>query len=240
MKPQNEQLAELKADSWKMFAVISKHYDLLNRVLSFGLDKRWRRELIRHMPVQPDLLVLDVATGTADVLITLLENHAPIQTAYGIDLSEQMLEIGRTKIEKRGLFSRAMLQTCDAQALNFLDNTFDVATSAFGIRNIPSLMKALMELYRVLKPQGRVLILEFSLPKNIFLRLGHHFYLRWVVPSVAFLLSGHYSAYRYLSQTIMDFPYGGRFCNIIAQVVFKNVKAFPLMGGVATIYQAEK
>jgi demethylmenaquinone methyltransferase/2-methoxy-6-polyprenyl-1,4-benzoquinol methylase len=235
-----EQIASLKTESWRMFDSISRRYDFLNRVLSFGLDQSWRREIVQYLPLKPDQVVLDVATGTADVLIELLENNAPIHTAYGVDMSEQMLEIGRTKIEQRGLFSRAMLQRGDALDLNFLDQTFDAVTIAFGIRNLPSTIKSLMEMHRVLKPQGRLIILEFSFPKNMALRWAHHFYLSWVVPVLGFLLSGNYAAYRYLNKSIETFPYGDRFCKIITQVGFKNVQAHPLMGGIATIYHGDK
>lgn len=237
---ETEQLSALKSDSWRMFDVISKRYDLINTVLSLGSDKKWRKEMAKYVQSHPGLLALDVATGTADVPITLLENSASVQRVYGIDMSEQMLAIGRTKIEQRGLYSRAMLQKGDAQSLSFLDETFHLATIAFGIRNFPSVTKTLIEMYRVLKPQGRIVILEFSLPQNPVLRLGHQFYLNVVIPCIGFLLSGHYQAYRYLSQTIKGFPYGERFCKILAQVGFKNVKAHPLMGGVATIYQGDK
>lgn len=240
MHAENKQLTDQKTESWQMFDAISRHYDFLNQLLSWGLDKSWRKELLKHLPNQPGQVVLDIATGTADVLITLLENNPNIRLGYGIDMSAKMLNLGHLKIEKRGLASRAMLQKGDAQDLHFLDGTFSTVTIAFGIRNIPLLMKGLMEMYRVLKPEGRALILEFSLPKNALLRLGHLFYLRGVIPIAGFLVSGNYQAYKYLNQTIEDFPYGDRFCKIIAQVGFKNVKAFPLLGGVATIYQADK
>lgn len=236
----NEKLTALKTDSWRLFDAISRRYDLLNRILSLGLDKVWRREIIKYIPDKPGQMVLDVATGTADVLIELLETNAPIRIAYGIDMSEHMLKIGRTKIEQRGLSSRAMLQKGDAMALNFLDKTFELTTIAFGIRNLPLLIKGLTEMYRVLKPEGRVLILEFSIPQNPILRLGHFLYLHWIVPCIGFIFTGNYRAYHYLNQTIESFPYGDRFCKIITQVGFKNVKAHPIMGGIATIYQGDK
>ena len=240
MMVEREEMTALKTDSWKIFDSISRRYDFLNHVLSLGWHSKWRSKLATYLSPQADQLVLDVATGTADVLIALLEHGAPIRTAYGIDMSEQMLEIGRAKIEQKGLFSKVMLQRGDAMALNFLDTTFDSVTIAFGIRNMPSPIKTLMEMYRVLKFQGRVVILEFSLPQNPLLRLGHGIYLNWVVPIIGFLLSGNYSAYHYLNETIKTFPYGDRFCRIITQVGFKNVQAHPLMGGVATIYHGEK
>ena len=128
----------------------------------------------------------------------------------------------------------------DVMALPMGDEEFDSVICLAVLEHLPRPWIAVQEMYRVLKPQGRVLILEFSLPGNNILRLGHHFYLRWVVPYIGFLLSGNYAAYRYLSKTIETFPYGDRFCKIIAQVGFKNVKTHPLLGGVATIYQGDK
>ena len=241
MDSKNQQILGLKQESWRMFDTISKRYDLLNRVLSVGMDRDWRRQMINYLPAQqPGQLVLDLATGTADVLITLLEKDNNIRIGYGIDMSQEMLKIGQAKIEQKRLTSRAMLQKGDAHALNFMDGTFNVVTVAFGLRNMPALMKVLTEMHRVLKTKGRLLILEFSLPRNFILRAGHYVYLSGIVPLIGFLVSGNYPAYHYLNETIQRFPYGERFCKIIAQVGFKNVQAHPLLGGVATIYQADK
>ena len=229
-----------KSESWKMFDQISGRYDFLNRVLSLGQDVVWRKKLLQFVPDRRAQKLLDLAAGTGDVLITLLESNPNIQTAVGVDMAEEMLKIGRAKIEKKNLESKVVLQKGDAQHLPFVDGSFDLLTIAFGIRNIPDLRLAMMEMYRVLKPGGRVLILEFSRPPNVFLRLGHIFYLRFIVPSVGFIFSGHYRAYKYLNQTVEQFPYGDRFCKIIKQMGFKNVQAYPLMGGVATIYAGDK
>ena len=229
-----------KNESWKMFNAISRRYDLLNRILSLGQDVSWRRKLVKHVPQRAGVKVLDLATGTADVAITLAQQCPQIQTAVGIDMAANMLAIGRQKIERLRLTSKITLQEADVQALPFVDDSFDVLTIAFGIRNIPDLRLALLEMYRVVRPGGRVLILEFSMPKNFLLRAGHVLYLRWAVPSIGFLLSGHYRAYKYLNQTVEQFPYGDRFCKILKQMGFKNIQAHPLMGGVATIYVGDK
>jgi len=138
------------------------------------------------------------------------------------------------------LDDRLMLRRGDVQALTFTDDTFDCVSIAFGIRNIPDLRLALLEMYRVTKKGGRVLILEFSKPDNPVLKAGHWFYLQMVVPVVGFLFSGNFKAYRYLTRTIQSFPYGDRFCKILKQMGFVNIQAHPLMGGAATIYVAQK
>jgi len=229
-----------KSNSWKMFDQIAKRYDLLNRLLSLDQDEAWRQEIRRHLPSKNNLQLLDIATGTGDVVLSLVKDNPSIHIAYGIDLAEGMLEIARTKIKAQGLHSKIMIEKADGQALPFVEGTFDAVTIAFGIRNIPDLRLALLEMYRVLKKDGRVIILEFSLPKNVFLRIGHWFYLSIIVPLIGLIVSGHTSAYLYLAQTIKSFPYGDRFCKILRQFGFINIKAYPLMGGVATIYVADK
>ncbi len=236
----SDQLIFPKNESWKVFNLISKRYDFLNRLLSFGLDIRWRDRLAALVPEKPNVKLLDLATGTADVAITLAEKRPNIQSIIGLDMAAQMLKIGQAKIDKKGLSAKIMLQEGDAQKLPFMDDTFDCLTISFGIRNIPELRLVMIEMFRVLKPGGRALILEFSLPKNPILKLGDIIYLRVFVPILGFLFSGNYRAYKYLNQTIEQFPYGERFCKILKQMGFTNIAAHPLLGGVATIYVGEK
>lgn len=223
-----------------MFDRIAKRYDLLNRLLSLGQDAAWRAQIRVHLPPGNNLDLLDIATGTGDVVSSLVEDNASIHMAYGVDLAEGMLEVAKAKIKTAGYQSRIMLQKADAQALPFLAETFDVVTIAFGIRNIPDLRLALLEMYRVIKKEGRVIILEFSLPQNFLVRVFHWVYLNAIVPLMGFLLSGHGGAYRYLAQTIETFPYGDRFCKILRQMGFKNIQCAPLMLGAATLYWADK
>ncbi len=227
-------------ESWKMFDAISPRYDLLNRILSLGQDIRWRRQLPLYLPPGKDLIVLDLATGTADLAITLAQSDPRVRTVHGVDMAEKMLAIASRKVGAARLKDRTILQKGDAQALPFVNDTFDAAAIAFGIRNVGDLRLALMEIYRVLKKGGRVLVLEFSIPDNVFLKAGHWVYLTWIVPAVGFLLSGNWKAYRYLSRTVASFPYGDRFCKILKQMGFTRIQAHPLMGGVATIYVGEK
>ena len=229
-----------KSDSWKMFNAIAGRYDFLNRLLSLGQDVRWRKALKQFLPDIFDQTILDLATGTADVLIVLTKDNPKIHSGYGVDPAVKMLEIGRKKISLQRLDDRLTLQQGDAQALPFPDQKFDCVTISFGIRNIPDLRLALLEMYRVTKKGGRVLILEFSKPENPLLKCGHWFYLQTVVPLVGFLFSGNFKAYTYLNQTIQTFPFGDRFCKILKQMGFVDIMTHPLMGGAATIYVAQK
>jgi demethylmenaquinone methyltransferase/2-methoxy-6-polyprenyl-1,4-benzoquinol methylase len=229
-----------KSDSWKMFDAIAGRYDFLNHFLSLGQDVRWRKALKQFLPDPDRQIILDIATGTADVLIALSKENSKIRRGLGVDPALKMLEIGRKKIKRLHLDDRLVLQQGDAQALSFSDGTFDCVTIAFGIRNVPDLRLALLEMYRVTKKGGRVLILEFSRPENPILRCGHWLYLQTMVPLLGFLFSGNFKAYTYLRQTIQTFPYGDRFCKILKQMGFVNIQSHSLMGGVATIYVAQK
>jgi len=229
-----------RSDSWKMFNDIAQRYDFLNRFLSLGQDVRWRNALKQFLPDTDGQVILDLATGTADVLITLTLGNPKVHRAFGVDPAVKMLEVGLKKIIALHLDDRVMLRKGDAQALAFQDETFDCVSIAFGIRNIPDLRLALLEMYRVTKKDGRVLILEFSKPQNPVLKAGHWLYLQMIVPAVGALFSGNFKAYRYLTQTIQAFPYGDRFCKILKQMGFINIESHPLMGGVATIYVAQK
>ncbi len=229
-----------KSESWKMFNEISPQYDFLNRILSLGMDMRWRREILRFLSDQPNQTVLDLATGTADVPLVLLEANSNVSKAVGIDLAEKMLEQGRLKIAQKGLEEKIKLLKGDINSLPFSDNIFDCVTISFGIRNVPDPKKVLAQMLRVLRPGGRALILEFSFSSVHPIRRFQLFYLRNVVPLVGFLLSGHYRAYRYLNQTIEKFPHGKNFCRIMEEVGFKRVVAHPLFLQTATIYQGDK
>ncbi|MBZ0167404.1 MAG: bifunctional demethylmenaquinone methyltransferase/2-methoxy-6-polyprenyl-1,4-benzoquinol methylase UbiE [Candidatus Omnitrophica bacterium] len=229
-----------KADSWKMFNRISDRYDLLNRLLSLGMDLSWRKRLARCLPDKTDLKLLDLATGTGDVLIILAQCTPRLKEGVGLDMAVKMLDVGRKKIIKKGLDDRLALRTADAHQIPFPGESFDCTTIAFGIRNMDDPLVALKEMVRVLRPGGRSLILEFSFPRNRLLKAGHLIYLRTVVPALGWLLSGEYKAYKYLNATIEEFPYGDAFCQLMKEAGFMAVKAHPLLFGVATIYQGDK
>ncbi len=236
----SEELLQSKTNSPRMFDAIAKRYDMLNRLLSLGQDVQWRAQLKSLLPQTQELDVLDLATGTADVLIEFAKDNPRLIRGIGVDPSGNMLDIGRQKIEAAGLNHKIILQHGDAQALPFLDETFDCVSISFGIRNIPDLRLGLLEMHRVVKKDGRILILEFSKPSNPLLLAGHWVYMNSIVPAVGFLFSGNWSAYQYLNKTVASFPYGERFCKILRQFGFSNIQAYPLMGGVATIYVGEK
>jgi demethylmenaquinone methyltransferase / 2-methoxy-6-polyprenyl-1,4-benzoquinol methylase len=221
-----------------MFDSIACNYDTVNRVLSCGLDIYWRKKVGAFFPELEKIKLLDCATGTADQLFYLLKKKLPIQQATGIDISEKMLLIAEKKLKKHK--TRASLQKASVTQIPYLDNTFDVATISFGIRNIPKPMEALKEIYRVLSHRGRILILEFSIPTNFFIRKGYLFYLNTILPKLGKILSSNPMAYLYLSQTIQTFPQGSAFCSFLEEAGFTSVKKHPLSFGIVTIYQGDK
>lgn len=223
-------------ESWKIFDQIAENYDRINRVLSLGMDKGWRRKLIKSLPDKKNMEILDLATGTADQLLSLLNSGASIQKAYGIDLSKEMLEIGRKKIADR---DNVELLVADAQKLPFKENTFDAATFSFGIRNVPDPLQSLKEIYRTLKPSGKCLILEFSLPPQP-IKSAYLVYLRHILPFLGGVLSKNKGAYTYLNQTIETFPYGKAFIQMMREASFTKLKIHPMALGAVTLYEGSK
>lgn len=235
-------LQPAKAESWKMFNRIAGTYDLLNRLLSMGIDQRWRRELARNLPSGNGLAVLDLATGTGDQLISILsgENGGRFSRGVGLDPAEEMLAHGRAKLRTAGLAGKAEMQLGDAQTLPFPDASFDAVTISFGIRNVADAPRALREMARVLKPGGRLLVLEFSLPPNPAARALYLTYFRHILPAIGGLISGQGAAYRYLNETVEAFPYGEAFCEWLRAAGFFRTQARPLTLGIATLYVADK
>ena len=229
-----------KSESWKMFDDISPRYDLLNRLLSFGLDIHWRNQLAKYVNSAESISVLDVATGTADVLLTFFRKCPNIDKAWGIDLSEKMMAVGQKKINQLGLQDKIQLKKGDACSIPFDNAQFDNVSISFGIRNVQDPLKALKEMCQVIRGDGTALILEFSMPKNLLIRVVHLFYLRWFVPVIGWIFSGHYRAYKYLNQTIEEFPSGEEFTSLMLKAGFKSTQAHPLLFGVATIYVGTK
>ena len=221
--------------SIEIFNAIAPRYDMTNYVLSLGMDIGWRRELVRYLPQREGLNVLDLATGTADVAIALGRDGRVTQVV-GVDPAEGMLSIGREKIDRAALASKVKLLAGDALALDFPDRQFDAVTVAFGLRNFADLMKGLMEAYRVIKPGGRLIVLEFSLPCGFPHKYMHGFYLNILVPLIGTLLTGKREAYACLASTVRGFPFGERFCRIMAQAGFEGVERYELAFGAAAIY----
>ncbi len=227
-------------DSWRMFDRIAPRYDFLNRLLSLYQDVGWRNMLIKGLPIQSNQIVLDLATGTADVLLSLFKNSTKVIRGIGIDMAGDMLKYGRQKVCEKDLNNLIHLIPGDASAIPFIANQFDVVTIAFGIRNVMDVKESLAEIYRVLKPSGKVLILEFSLPTNRILKTLYLLYFRIILPRIGSLISGDTYAYRYLNKTVESFPYGETFCNLIRAVGFQSVDVKPLTFGIASIYQGQK
>ncbi len=224
----------------RMFDRIAPTYDLLNHLLSLGRDFSWRRKTIRQLDARRDLKVLDLATGTGDMLITLFRERPGITEATGLDISENMLAVCREKLGKRGLADRARLVCGDASKMLFADGAFDAATMAFGIRNTADASATLREIHRVLKPGGTALILEFSLPACPVTRWFYLRYLRLAVPFVGALVSGDRQAYRYLNVSIEGFRQPAEFCRLMQEAGFRDVSVIPLTHGVASIYKGVK
>jgi demethylmenaquinone methyltransferase/2-methoxy-6-polyprenyl-1,4-benzoquinol methylase len=231
--------APSRRDVHKMFDRIADRYDLLNHLLSANIDKRWRRKVAFLLPESENLSVLDLASGTGDQLITLHESGR-VSNGIGIDLAEKMLEVGRDKISRLKLDHILSLQTGDAGQIPFESDRFDAVTISFGIRNMIDATETLREMHRILKPNGRALILEFSLPDNRMLRSGYLFYLRHILPKLGAIISGDNSAYRYLNETIETFPHGPAFCELMTSAGFDSVSQTKLSTGVASIYRGDK
>lgn len=228
-----------RTDVWKMFDRIAHRYDILNRLLSFGRDMVWRNQMRRHLPNRDSLKVLDLATGTADQLIALAQDPR-VEQGVGIDLSEKMLDKGREKIASMSDSHRLTLEFGDAMRLHTESSSIDVATMSFGIRNVLTPSLALAEMFRVLRPNGRALILEFALPRHPVLQRFYLCYFRYLLPRIGGLVSGDASAYPYLNRTVESFPYGNVFCTMMREVGFERVEATPLTFGIASIYQGDK
>ena len=229
-----------RQDAWRMFDRIAPRYDLLNKLLSLYQDVGWRKVLTKGLPIHSNQIVLDLATGTADVLLSLFKNSTKVIQGIGIDMACDMLKYGRRKVYEKDLNNFIHLIPGDASAIPFAANQFDVVTIAFGIRNVMDVKASLAEIYRVLKPSGKVLILEFSLPENRILKTLYLLYFRNILPRIGFLISGDAYAYRYLNKTVESFPYGETFCNLIRAVGFQSVDVKPLTFGIASIYRGEK
>ncbi len=234
----NKKVATLpdKSKSPEMFDRIAPRYDLLNRLLSGRRDIAWRSGVATFIKGSGDVRVLDVATGTGDVLLTIFDKCKNASDGVGLDPAPKMLEIAQKKTEEQGLSDKIQYVCGNALNLPFEDNSFDVVTIAFGIRNVTDVDLALKEMMRVLKPNGKVLILEFSLPSNGFLRWCYLKYFRYILPTLGAIISGDKKAYKYLNLTVETFPYGQEFCSIMEKAGFTKVEAKPLTFGIATIY----
>jgi demethylmenaquinone methyltransferase/2-methoxy-6-polyprenyl-1,4-benzoquinol methylase len=222
-----------------MFDAIAWRYDFLNHFLSFGTDYRWRKKAIRVIFRHQDHpKILDVATGTGDLAIASLKIGP--SSVIGIDISEKMLEIGREKLKKRGLSERIKLFKGDSENIEFEDGTFDVTMVAFGVRNFSDPLRGLSEMFRVTRPGGFLMVLEFSRPVFFPFRQLYSFYFMNILPFFGRLFSRDKTAYRYLPDSVMKFPDNEAFMKIVMQAGYVDVKQLKLTGGIASIYSGIK
>ena len=235
-RPQKTDLVLPTLGSGAMFDRIARRYDMVNRVLSFGMDKGWRKKTVKRLQLGAHARVLDVATGTGDLAIDIVR-LTPGATVVGLDPSTQMLEIARTKVAKRGLEDRITLVEGDAQELPYQACEMDAATIAFGIRNVPDRARALRELARVVRPGGRVAVLELGEPRKGLLGHAARFHTRHVVPKLGALLSGS-REYAYLQKSIAAFPPAEEFAALMERSGLQMLEVLPLAFGACTLYVA--
>ena len=234
--PASTELVAPAFGSGAMFDRIAARYDAMNRVLSFGLDRGWRRRTVRALALGAAPRVLDLATGTGDLAFDIARMH-PDATVIGLDPSRQMLAVAHAKRARRGLADRITLVEGDAQHLPYRDGEMDAATIAFGIRNVPDRLAALREMARVVRPGGRVAILELGEPRSGFMAKAALFHTRHVVPRLGALLSGA-REYKYLQRSIAAFPPSTEFAALMEQAGLRVIEVVPLTFGVCTLYVA--
>jgi demethylmenaquinone methyltransferase/2-methoxy-6-polyprenyl-1,4-benzoquinol methylase len=221
-----------------MFDTISSDYDGLNRVISLGIDVKWRKKVVALVANENPENILDIATGTGDLAILMTTTSA--KKIIGLDLSSGMLEVGKQKILEKKLSQKIEMVLGDSEKIPYDDNHFDAITVSFGIRNFETLEKGLAEIYRVLKPKGILVILETSVPTKFPFKQGYAFYTKIILPLIGKVFSKDDNAYGYLSESAANFPYGEKLNNILRKVSFIDCKAMPQTFGVATIYSATK
>ncbi|MEE9362904.1 MAG: bifunctional demethylmenaquinone methyltransferase/2-methoxy-6-polyprenyl-1,4-benzoquinol methylase UbiE [Cellulophaga sp.] len=222
----------------KMFDAISGNYDGLNRVISFGIDIKWRKRVVAILKKKKPQSILDIATGTGDLAISLIETEA--EKIVGLDISPGMLAVGKKKVAAKNLNDTIEMILGDGEKLPFEDATFDAATVGFGVRNFEDLEQGLAEIYRVLKPSGTFVVLETSIPTKTPYKQGYHFYTKYILPVIGKLFSKDNSAYAYLSESAAVFPHGKDFNNILQKIGFIAIENKPQTFGVASIYIATK
>lgn len=236
VKPYNQSQGK-KEQVAEMFNNIAFRYDFLNSLLSLGIHKGWRKKAVNILKAKQPKIILDVASGTGDFAIEALKTNA--QKVVGVDISEGMLNVGKEKIKKLNLTGKIDLQVADAEHLPFTDNYFDAITVGFGVRNFENLELGLKDMQRVLKPNGDLVIIEFSKPKGFF-SLVYKIYFKHITPAIGKLFSKDHRAYSYLPESVEAFPYGEALCNILTNCGYKNAQYQILTFGVASIYTATK
>lgn len=237
VKPYKDSEAGKKEQVTNMFNTISKNYDGLNRVISLGIDVSWRKKVVKMVGASNPKVILDIATGTGDLVIMMSALHP--DRIVGLDISEGMLEVGKEKVAKKKLDNVEMV-VGDSENMPFEDNTFDAITVSFGVRNFANLDKGLTEIRRVLKPNGTFVVLETSNPTKFPFLQGYKFYTSVILPIIGKIFSKDKVAYSYLSESAQSFPFGEAFDNILKKNGFINTSYTPVTFGAATIYKASK
>jgi demethylmenaquinone methyltransferase/2-methoxy-6-polyprenyl-1,4-benzoquinol methylase len=237
--PYGDSSAEKKEQVASMFDSIAKRYDFLNRFLSLGIDKGWRKKAIANFEGKKMNHLLDIATGTADMALMAYQQIKPSKIS-GIDISEGMMQYGRIKISAKKLSETIQLSLGDSIAIPFPDNSFDGAMVAFGVRNFADLEKGLKEINRVLQPGSKLVILEFSQPTSFWFKPIYNLYMKWITPTIGQLFSGNKAAYAYLNESVIAFPEGPAFLKIFEQAGFTEVSQQKLTLGICSIYCGSK
>jgi len=236
--PYKEKEGSKKAQVAEMFDNISPRYDFLNHFLSLGIDILWRKKAVKELKAIKPKLILDIATGTGDFAIEALSLKP--EKIIGVDISEGMLSFGREKLSRRKLNDKIELRMGDSEKLLFDDNTFDAVIVAFGVRNFENLEKGLRDMLRVLKPGGKVVVLEFSKPGKFPMKQLYNFYFKYILPIIGRLISKDKAAYTYLPESVKAFPDGPLFIDILERVGFKETLCKPLTFGISSIYTGIK
>jgi len=236
--PYRESSESKKKQVAEMFNNISHKYDFLNHVLSGGIDILWRKKAVKILAKSNPKIVLDVACGTGDFALETVKIKP--EKIYGVDISSGMLEVGKQKIKKRGLEKLIQFKLGDGEKLDFEDNTFDAITVAFGVRNFENLEAGLADMLRVLKPGGKVVVLEFSTPTKTPMKQLYSFYFKNILPVIGKMFSKDSSAYTYLPESVAAFPDGEKFTTLLDKLGYKNSTCKPLTFGISSIYTAIK
>lgn len=238
VKPYKDAQSSKREQVEQMFDSIAPRYDLLNRLLSMGIDQSWRKKAIKSLEEVNPKYILDVATGTADLAIAALKLNPTHVT--GVDISNQMLNVGRVKIADKNITNKVSLQQADSANLPFEDNKFDAITVAFGVRNFEFLQQGINQMYRVTRKGGKLAVLEFSKPKSFPFKQLYNFYFKYILPGWGGLISKSKSAYTYLPESVQHFPEGENFAAYLKNAGYTQIKIQPLTFGICTLYTAIK
>jgi demethylmenaquinone methyltransferase/2-methoxy-6-polyprenyl-1,4-benzoquinol methylase len=238
IKPYQDSEKGKKEQVAQMFDTISGNYDGLNKIISLGTDATWKKKILQRVKLLHPTSILDIATGTGDLAILFAETTAT--EIIGLDISQGMLDMGKKKISDKNLDSKIQMVLGDGEKIPYTDNYFDVITVAYGVRNFENLEKGLSEILRVLKPNGTFIILETAVPTKFPFKQGYYVYTNFIMPTIGKLFSKDKAAYKYLSTSAQNFPFGEALNNILRKIGFIDVQDEPQTMGIASIYIASK